>query len=66
MELFTSKSKIFRKLKSQNGNPKKFLIFLEKRSFSLNIKKSIILSQKKAFLIFPKTEPCTFLPKLDK
>ena len=66
MELFTSKIKIFRKLKSQNGNPKKFLIFLEKGPFSLNIKKSIILSQKKAFLIFPKTEPCTFLPKLDK
>ena len=31
---------------------------------SSNIKFFFIFSQKKAFLIFPKTEPCTFQPKL--
>ena len=33
---------------------------------SSNIKKILIFSQKKVFLIFPKMEPCTFQPKLEK
>ena len=34
--------------------------------YSSNIMKSVIFSQEKVFLIFPKTESCTFQPKLKK
>ena len=62
MELFTSKIKIFRKLKSQNGNPKKFLIFLEKRSFSLNIKKVLYSLKRKLFSYSQKRNLALFCP----
>ena len=38
-----------------------------KKNFIYSLKKvSLIFSQRKAFLIFPKTEPCTFQSKLEK
>ena len=45
---------------------KKLLIFPEMKLSSSNIKEILIFSQKKVFLIFPKTETCTFQAKLEK
>ena len=50
--------------KTKRVYQKKFLIFSEMELFSSNIEKIIIFSLKKAFLIFPKTKPCTFQSKL--
>ena len=49
-----------KKKTKKNPPRKKFLIFPETELSRSNIKKFLIFSQKKAFLMFPKTEPCTF------
>ena len=50
----------------KKSTPKKSLIFPEMDLSSLNIKKNSYIFSKKAFLIFMKTEPCTFQHKFEK
>ena len=52
--------------KSKKLHRKKILVFPKMVLCRPNVKKIIIFSQKKAFAIFPKTDHCTFQPKLEE